>query len=471
MRRTNMVAGGTDSVAPSRRSRPGDGGRAGWGSLWRRRRADAGIALAIGLFTLAVAAVQIHRVTEISPIDEASHIDYVWRIMHGELPHRGDTYTSFTLEEWSCRKQASVYSELPECGVTDRSEFSDVITENYNAWQPPGLFAVVALLTRLGMVATSLDPVTLMRLSCAVIVAIGMAMVYALLRMRSLPRSLAAPVTLLVLANPFTLMVATTVSTDAPFLIFGVLSAIVLTRELSGRSAALLALLAGAGAGLVKTITLASLVIVFGVLVIVAVVRLLGRQGRWWSPLLTVVAGVSGGGLVTMLWGRYVLAHTPSGWTNRVLGQNNTEYVGSPVDEWLPTLTHVFGYTTGSWEGGPVTTYYGQLLAGLAGLALTVAPFCGLLALRGRERVLAGTAAVGPVLVVLLVQIQSWVREEVYFPIVSSRYGVTLIPLTVLVLALLLKPLERRGRVVLWCLCALVLVLVVADALGAGALA
>ncbi|PHP52403.1 hypothetical protein [Actinomyces ruminis] len=236
-----MVEDVTDAVASIRRSRTGDSnGRFRWSFWWRRRRADIGVALAIGLFALALAVVQIMRVTEISPIDEATHIDYVWRIMHGELPHRGDIYTPFTLEEWSCRKQASLYDKLPECGVTDPSQF-DVITENYNAWQPPGFFAVVALMTRIGMVVTSLDPVTLMRISCAVLVAVGLMMVYALMRMWSLPRGLAAPVTLLLLANPFTLMVATTVSTDAPFLIFGVLSAIVLTRELSGKSAALLA--------------------------------------------------------------------------------------------------------------------------------------------------------------------------------------------------------------------------------------
>jgi len=463
-----MVEGATDSVASARRTWAGDGnGRSRWSSWWPRRRVDVGIALAIGLFALAVAVVQIMRVTEISPIDEVTHIDYVWRIMHGELPHRGDTYTPFTLEEWSCRKQASVYNKLPECGVTDPSQFG-VIMENYNAWQPPGFFAVVALMTRIGMVVTSLDPVTLMRLSCAIIVAVGLMMVYALMRMWSLPRGLAAPVTLLLLANPFTLMVATTVSTDAPFLVFGVLSAIVLTRELSGKSAALLALIAAACAGAVKTITLASLVIVLGVLVLIAVVRLVRGRDRWWQPLLTVAAGISGGGLVTLLWGRYVAAHTPTGWENRVLGQNNTEYAGNPFDEWLPTLTHVFGYTSGSWEGAPVTTYHGQLLTNLAGLALTVAPFCGFIALRGRERLLAGIAVVGPVLVVLLVQIQSWVREEVYFPIVSARYGVTLIPLTALVLGLLLKPLKRRGRAVVWCLCALVLLLIVIDSLGVG---
>ncbi|PHP52404.1 hypothetical protein [Actinomyces ruminis] len=219
---------------------------------------------------------------------------------------------------------------------------------------------------------------------------------------------------------------------------------------------------------MVKTIALASLVIVLGVLGIVAVVRLVRGRGRWWQPLLTVAAGVSGGGLVTLLWGRYVTAHTPTGWENQVLGQNNTEYVGQPFDEWLPTLTHVFGYTSGYWEGSPVMTYHGQLLTNLAGLALTVAPFCGLIALRGRERLLAGIAVAGPVLVVLLVQVQSWVREEVYFPIVSARYGVTLIPLTALVLGLLLKSLKKRGHIVVWCLCALVLLLVVIDILGVG---
>ncbi|QHO91457.1 hypothetical protein CWT12_09285 [Actinomyces sp. 432] len=458
--------------AASRRGRraAGGGGGSRAGAVWRRRWPDVGVAAAIAAFAFAIAALQIWRVDEISPIDEATHIDYVWRIMHGELPHRGDTYTSFTLEEWSCRKQASVYNKLPECGVTDRSQFK-VILENYNAWQPPGLFAVVAVMTRMGMAVSSLDPVTLMRLSCAVFIAVGLGMVYALMRMWSLPRGLAAAVALLLLANPFTLMMATTVSTDAPFLVFGVLSAIVLTRELSGRSAALLALVTGACAGLVKTIALASLVIVLGVLGVIAVVRLVRGSGRWWQPLLTVAAGASGAGLVTLVWGRYVTAHTPSGWRNLVLGQNNTEYVGSPLDEWLPTLTDVFGYTAGSWEGSPVMTYHGQLLTSLAGLALTVVPFCGLIALRGRERLLAGIAAVGPVLVVLIVQIQAWVREEVYFPTVSARYGVTLIPLTALVLGLLLKPLGRRGQAVVWGVCAVVLVLVVADVMGIGRVA
>ncbi|WP_103063638.1 lysylphosphatidylglycerol synthase domain-containing protein [Actinomyces qiguomingii] len=457
------LAMGSAGIIAARRERRAVTPR--WLGAWRHWRTDLGIALTIGLVTIAVAAVQLMRVTEISPVDEATHIDYVWRIMHGELPHRGDTYTSFTLGEWACRKQANVLDKLPACGVDDLSQFQ-VIRENYNAWQPPGFFAAVALLTRIGVALTALDAVTLMRLSCAVLVAVGMGMVYALLRLWGVARELAAPATLMLLANPFTLMVATTVSTDAPFLILGVLAALVLTLELNGRSAAPLALVTGACTGLVKTISLSALIIVLALLGVIAVIRLVRGQAGWWRPLLTVGAGVVGGGAVTFAWGRYVTANTPPDWVNLVLGQNNTDYVGLPFDEWLPTLTHVFGYTAGAWQGAPVSTYQGNLLIDVVGLALTVIPFCGLVVLRGSERVVAGVAAIGPVMVVLFVQAQSWMREEVYFPSVSARYGITLIPLTMLVLGLLLRPVRVPGRVVTWCVCAVVLLGVFTDVAG-----
>lgn len=420
--------------------------------LARARRSvlwiDLGIGAGLFVLGLAIAYLTIIRATQISPIDEITHIDYVWRLMHGQVPHRGDQLSDFALNVWACRGQSNLSDLLPVCGTSDRADFN-VLQENYNAWQPPVFFGIIAVMTKVGMALTSFDPVVLMRVSCAVLASSGVVAVYALMRRWSVPRALAAGLSALLLGTLAFSLTASTVSTDAPFLLLGAGAGWILTREVKEHRASWhVAFLIGALSAAVKTISSATILIVAAVLGITGLVRLIRHQDGGWRAGFTALGAVAGAAVVTVAWNHYVGIHTPEGWTNPVLGISTVllEPGQEPFAQWLATLTSVFGFSRGFWEPTQVTTYVGQLSVGVAAMLLMAAPLLALVASRGEERLLTWVGLIGPVMIVMFVEVQAWLRENSYFGIVSGRYGATLMALTALCLGVGLRDQPRAVR-------------------------
>lgn len=437
----------------------------------RRRRVDLLIAAILLVTSLVASAVTIFRAPQVSPIDEISHIDYVWRVMHGELPHRGDELTDFALNQWACRGQENVGDSLPACGTTDRAEF-DIITENYNAWQPPLFFAVVGMMTRVGMMLTSFDAVVLMRLACAVIFAVGLVCLYAIMRRWGVPAAVAFGCCALLFGMSAFALTSSTVSTDAPFLLVGVGAAWVLKREARDEKHGWhIALLVGLLSALVKTIACAAVLVVAVVLGVTGLYRLLRHRADGWRCGFTALGAVVGVGIGTLTWNAYVSAHTPAGWQNPVLGVNTVvlESGELPFLHWLATGTSVFGWS-GFWEPAQTVTYLGSFTQGIAALLLTAAPFMAVLVLSGPERKLGWVGLLGPFMVVMFVEVQEWLRENAYFATVFPRYGLSLVALTALCLAVALRNRSRTTQALTALGGTLIAVLSVLDAMGMGAL-
>lgn len=415
--------------------------------LINRNRLDIFAIAALFTISIVVALITIRRVYPISPIDEITHIDYVWRLMHGEIPHKGDQMTPYSLEVWSCRGQTNLEKVMPACGTSDPSAYPQ--PENYNAWQPPLFFLAVALMTKVGTYLTALDTVVLMRVSCALLASTGVCALFLVMRYWRVPVGLAAGLSASIVATPAYALTSSTVSTDAPFLLVGSMVMWVLGREvIQGRSSYKLAFVVGAVSAGIKTISASAILIVSVILALTGMVRLRRGESSGWRPIVSVLAAGAGVFLASIIWTRYVVAHTPANWENPLLGAS-TELLGPgelPFAAWLGTSTRVFGFGAGYWEENVLSTYPGRFASGLVTIALTSAPLVALVKLRGAKRLLTWTALAGPVMVALIVEIQAWVRESAYFGIVSSRYGATLIAATMLALACSMSGEDKTTR-------------------------
>ena len=58
------------------------------------RRSDTLAVVILIAAALATSLIGIVRAPQFSPIDEMTHVDYTWRVMHGSFPHRGDNMTA-----------------------------------------------------------------------------------------------------------------------------------------------------------------------------------------------------------------------------------------------------------------------------------------------------------------------------------------------------------------------------------------
>jgi hypothetical protein len=211
-----------------------------------------------------------------------------------------------------------------------------------------------------------------------------------------------------------------------------------------------------------------------GALVVLALLpeRLRPWAGRW--TLVGAAAGmVSAVGAVYVLWTRFQAGRGDPGWTNPVEGVNTLPFVGSPLGEWLPTLTRgltSIGHSYVSNQAAEpalvsVTASLTSVVA-LAAIAIGIAV--------GRPgsalSLVALAALIGSAAWPAIVQLQAFLSSggTHYFLQPSHRYGVTMGILAFAALAMLAERL--RWQVVTIVGCVLVVLATLVAVLGAGTL-
>lgn len=406
----------------------------------RLRPVDAACVAFLALLSVVVVVVGAVRAPSLSAYDEVTHIDYVRALADGRVPAKGDPLSPVSLGLWSCLGQDNA-EDLPACGegLDDPQRFPNA-GENYNFGHPPVYYGLTALVVRLAeALRVDLSFVTVARLTGAVWLAAGLAGLYVVLRRWSVPRTVALSSGVLVAAVPSVAHASSTVSNDAPavlggVLAFWVLTRIVVLRRLGWVVPTVLALLVAS----TKLMTSISMLAVAGVVGVMALGASRRHRARA-SALAKVVVGVVGATLAVFVgWGAFQQARGATDWQNPVLGVNSVPVVDDPVDEWLPTLFSVVGITKDFWLQDALASPYLVASARLLAVVLTAAPFMVFAATeRGaRTRAVGWAALLGVLAVPLVVQSQIYLGSGYYFPEVTTRYGLSLLPLTVGALAL-----------------------------------
>lgn len=442
---------GTDPAGTDRFARVHDatGGRRG-----RWRRTDTAWALLLVLLAFTITLLGVGRGTSFSLYDEATHADYALRIASGELPFAGSKLAPEVLREWSCRSQDGFEEAIPPCAGTHSASSYPARGENYNYSHPPTYYAITAAAASLAQaLPVGLTFFSAARLTGAFWLAAALVGMYIVLRQWKVPRQLAASAAAILAAAPSVAHASSIVTNDAPGVLAGVLALWVLTRvAVQSRLDWLLPAALAAFVASIKVIHAVSMLAVAAVVLALALAAFRKGERRRGRALAVISLGIVGAvGLVHLGWSAYQAGRATPDWISPITGINTDPVVGGPVDDWAPTLASGFGVTQSFWVQDSLASDALLFVAPALAVLMTAAVFVNVsvFAPGDARRLVGWVAFVGCAVLPLLVQIQAYINSADYFPYVSSRYAMSLLPLTVAAFAMVVHLREWRVATVL----------------------
>lgn len=390
----------------------------------------------IALFYVVIAAAVVVPVVlgpgkALSRIDEPTHADYAWQIAHFRAPHAGSPIAQPILDHWACVGQEGY--ELPECGSGTGAWAFPYDGQNYNFGHPPLYYAVVGLPARgLEAVVPGLDFISAARLTGIFWLGGGMFMFYVALRRWRLDPAAALIAPLLLPAFPRILHASTTVNPDAAATLFGA-AAVWLAAKIfveDHRGWVLPAVLAGL-AGLTKTMT-AVPYIAIALLIVVRLIRDL-RVRRFHRADLVIPFGIAVAVLVPYgLWQVFQGGRGDPYWTNPLVGLNTRDVEGLPGSEWIETAFIGINLASEYYLQPPLDVALMLAWTRLLNIIVIGAVFAVLVACAKEpaRRSLGWMVFAGVLIYPTIVQVQAYLNTAVpqYFPNVTGRYGLALIP-------------------------------------------
>ncbi|MGC4173757.1 ArnT family glycosyltransferase [Demequina sp.] len=392
--------------------------------------------IVIAVFYVIVAAAVVIPVVvgpgkALSRIDEPTHADYAWQVAHFQLPRAGSAIAQPILDHWACVGQEGY--ELPECGSGEGAWAFPYDGQNYNFAHPPLYYAVVGLPARaVDAIFPGVDFVTAARLMGVGFLAGGMFMLYVALRRWRLDPAAAVIAPLLLPAFPRELHAVTTVNPDAAAALFGAaavwLAAKIFVEDYRGW--VLPAVLTGL-AGLTKTITAVPFIAI-ALLILFRLVRDL-RVRRFHRADLVVPIAIAGAVLVPYgLWQLFQGGRGDPYWTNPLVGLNTRDVEGLPGSEWLETAFSGINLASEYYLQPPLDVALMVSWTRLLNIIIIGAVFSVIVACAKEpaRRSLGWMVLAGVFIYPTIVQVQAYLNTAVpqYFPNVTGRYGLALIP-------------------------------------------
>lgn len=414
---------------------------------WRRR--DAWIAIALIALTLLIALVTVYRAPEYSRYDEYTHADYAWKISHGHIPAAGDQVDTPLLIDWSCRGDRK--SIPPACDSPEAHDPFNFAYDayNYNYFHPPLYYGIAGAIATPVSELTGIAFVTVARLVSATLIALGVGALYLAIRSWRLSETVAMTAAGMVIATPMVGHIAAIVNPDAVTILVGagvvwLLGRIYLDNRVPILGAALLMLLA-AGSKVIIAIPVVAMCVYVGIDGLRRWIKKTDtRRGQQMVAMAAVCAVILIG--VYVGWAKFQAGRGDPNWMNPMDGLSTAEFNGSwPPLVWVSTsLVQMFGIGRGYWTHEQINTWGTQFAGQVLALVTTVTPVLALAVLSkaSKLRIANWVLLMGFVLVPLVVQIQALLDQGKYFPSVTTRYALALLPVSALLTAALI---ERLG--------------------------
>ena len=197
---------------------------------------------ALMLLALGLVIGHVHSYTEVSPIDELQHLDYLIRAGDGHLVGLGDLFSQQSLRLETChRLDAEFDAKVPPCVTDDTVQLDPTSFQesgfNTAAIHPPTYSVIGGLLAR--AIAATLpvkdDPFTNGRVAGAVWLMAAVGAMWLLLRELGANRILASALIAITISAPTVLFAAATINTDGTSLLCGSLLLWAVVRWERGR--------------------------------------------------------------------------------------------------------------------------------------------------------------------------------------------------------------------------------------------
>lgn len=388
---------------------------------------------------------------EYSPLDEHTHAGSAWDIAHGTVPAAGSPVPEEVLQDWACSGQFNV--DLPPCGADAELWQYPGSGQNYNWAHPPLYYMITGVAAR--AIDGAIPAVTFVgaaRALSIVWIYAGMVLLYTALRRWRVDWRIASATAAAVPLMPHIMHAGTIVTNDAPAVLGGAAALLVLGRVLLDHKTQwwLPVILAGALAS-TKVLNALAMLSVAGVFLVFAVARKhlsrldLPSSRRLVSLGLGIVGAVT---LVFLTWRVLQSRRGDPNWRNPIGGTNTDPLEGGPGKEWLSTSLDGLDISRGSFVDVVLREATMTVWVAAATVILIAGVWAALVALSPRDPrwSLALATAGGLLAFPTVVQIQTYLAGggQTYFPAVSTRYGMTMIPLILACWAFLL---DRRRLV------------------------
>ena len=404
-----------------------------------RSRPFAFAALIVIFGSILINVVHVSHYTELSPVDELQHIDYLYRAPF--IVHSGDKVGQDAMREEACRVLPSYPS--PPCSRTatySASDFQESGTNTAAVYTPLYYTVTKVLATPLTWVLGNDSLVTAARLVGGLYLAVGLFVTFVIARRFGARPYPTAAVLLAAAATPNLLVPSATITPDSISLLTGALLVwSVLWWEESPRRRMWLPILLGVLTVLFKAINVISVVLV----VLFIVLRY--AHGRLWPTHMEPDGtkaprpGLIRSGILAALVSLLSLAGS-LGYVLyiRVTSAVSTDAVpmtASSLTSRFPTvgfLTHIGAFLEVFYPPGSFVTtkLIGPLLQNAMGLLVFAGTFAVAFLLdrtRSAARLLSISLLVvglvgGPLIIAI-----TYYSAHVYFPI-PGRYALTLLP-------------------------------------------
>lgn len=232
----------------------------------------------------------------LSALDEAAHIDTVWQLPH--VVQTGEFMLPQTLDEIACRGVVQIPNiVMPACGAPQPSppyENFVIGAGGYNTADihPPTYYVIVRLGLAIGEAVSDAEPVTIMRMTGGVFLALGACLIFLLSRKLGANQAAAFGMTAVLISAPLVLTMSSIVNVDAIVLPTGAAFALLALWAWERRSIWWLLPLGAAIVMLIKLTNLTALMVV-GLFLILwqgshrlsseSAARGTERLGLWWA--------------------------------------------------------------------------------------------------------------------------------------------------------------------------------------------
>ncbi len=272
------------------------------GGTDRSRWISAGLMAVLAVASLVLAWTKAIGDRPLSALDEAAHIDTVWQLPH--VVQTGELMLPETLTEIACRGVLQIPDiVMPACGAPQPSPpYPGFVigAGGYNTADihPPTYYVLVRLALAVGEAVSDGEPVTIMRMTGGIFLAIGACLTFLLSRRLGAGRAAAFGMTAVLISGPLVLTMSSIVNVDAIVIPASAGFALLALWTWGRRAVWWLLPLAAAAVMLIKLTNLTALMVV-GLFLILwqASVRLPGdlptrgaeRIRTWWA---TTGAGV-----------------------------------------------------------------------------------------------------------------------------------------------------------------------------------
>lgn len=225
-------------VSPSPAAEPADRSLSPSRPWWHRVLVAMPV-LVLALFAVVATAVPAAQDRELSILDEVAHVDSVFKVP--SIGRSGEVFRPETLDQVSCRGGIAQWPdwEPPPCGIPQGVPPTDyqVGSGGYNTADihPPVYYFVTAALSTAAGWLVDADPVTLMRLTGSLYLAIGVCLAWLLARRLGANRWAAFGACGLLVAAPSVQYMSSIVNVDAAVIMaaaaFGLLTLTVWRRR------------------------------------------------------------------------------------------------------------------------------------------------------------------------------------------------------------------------------------------------